>query len=112
MDSDSEICSIYEDAKSIFKRAAMNLREWNSNCLEFLESLPDVERSAVSDTTNMLGLSWNQFEDTINIPGFDKVIISDAATKRDVLHSVAKISDPLGLLSPITFHGKVFLQKL
>ena len=32
--------------------------------------------------------------------------------KRDVLHSVAKIFDLLGLFSPVTFHGKMFLQKL
>ena len=36
----------------------------------------------------------------------------DVAEKRDVLHSVSKIFDPLGLFSPVTFYGKVFLQKL
>ena len=66
----------------------------------------------MSDVTNVLGLLWNQFEDTINIPGFDKATISEVVTKHDVLHSVVKIFDPLGLLSPIIFHGKVFLQKL
>ena len=59
----------------------------------------------------MLGLSWNCFEGTINISGCDKVVTSDIA-KRDVLHSVAAIFYLLGLLSPITFHGKLFLQKL
>ena len=56
IDSLKETCGVYEEAKSIFKRASMNLREWDSNCLEFLESLPDGERSAVGDTTNLLGL--------------------------------------------------------
>ena len=112
VDSISDTCGIYKEAKSIFERSAMNLREWNSNCLEFLQSLPTGERSAMSDATNVLGLLWNQFEDTINIPGFDKAAISEVVTKRDVLHSVAKIFDPLGLLSPIIFHGKMFLQKL
>ena len=106
-----EISGVYKEVKSIFKRAVMNLREWNSNCFEFLELLPSREKSTASDCTNVLGLSWNQFKDTINISGFDKVVTSDV-TKRDVLHSVAIIFDPLGLLSPITFHGKIFLQKL
>ena len=110
VESISDTRGIYKEAKSIFERSAMNLHEWNSNCLEFLQSLPTGERSAMSDVTNVLGLSWNQFEDTINIPGFDKATISEVVTKRDVLHSVAiKIFDPLGLLSPIIFHGKVFL---
>ena len=111
INSVSEICGAYKEAKSIFERAAMNLREWNSNCLEFLEFLPSHEKSAVSNHTNVLGLSWDQFKDTINIFRFDKVA-TFGVTKRDVLHSVATIFDPLDLLSPITFHGKIFLQKL
>ena len=47
----------------------------------------------------------------MNIFRYDKVAIS-GVMKRDVLHSVATIFDPLGLLSPISFHGKIFLQKL
>ena len=111
INSISEICGVYKEAKSIFERAAMNLREWNSNCFEFLEFLPSHEKSTASDSTNVLELSWSQFKDTINISGFDKAVTSDV-TKRDVLHSVTAIFDPLGLLSPITFHGKIFLQKL
>ena len=111
INSISEICGVYKEAKSIFERAAMNLWEWNSNCFEFLELLPSHKKSTVGDCTNVLGLSWNQFKDTINISGFDKVVSSDV-TKRDVLHSVATIFDTLGLLSPIAFHGKIFLQKL
>ena len=94
-----------------FKRAAMNLRQWNSNCRESLEFLPNCKKSVASDSTSVLGLSWNCFEDTINISGCDKIVTFDV-TKRDVLHSVAAIFDPLGLLSLITFHGKIFLQKL
>ena len=111
INSVNEICGVYEEAKSIFERAAMNLRQWNSNCCEFLEFLPNCEKAAASDNTSVLGLSWDQFEDMINISGCDKVVTSDV-TKRDVLHSVAAIFDPLGLLSPIAFHGKIFLQKL
>ena len=112
IDSSTEICGVYEEAKSIFRRAAMNLREWNSNSFESLEFIPSCERSTVCDATNVLGLSWNQFADEISIVGLDEVRILDVVTKRDVLHSEAKISDPLGLVSPVTFYGKVFLQKL
>ena len=100
VDSHSEICGVYKQAKSIFGKTAMNLREWNSNSFESLEFIPSCERSTVSDVTNVLGLSWNQFEDKICIKGSDEVITS-VATKRNVLHSVAKIFDPLGLVSPV-----------
>ena len=90
INSINEICGVYEEAKSLFKRAAMNLRQWNSNCRESLEFLPNCEKSVASDSTSVLGLSWNCFEDTINISGCDKVVTFDV-TKRDVLHSVAAI---------------------
>ena len=48
----------------------------------------------------------------IHIPGIDEVTLRGVVTKRDILHSIAKIFDPLGLITPVTFHGKTFLQKL
>ena len=33
--SDEECSGIYKEAKEMLQRAAMNLREWNSNCVEF-----------------------------------------------------------------------------
>ena len=39
------------------------------------------------------------------------VCLDIAVTKRDVLHGVAKVFDPLGLLVPLTLLGKLFLQK-
>jgi len=89
----------------------MNLRQWSSNCLEFMERLPDCEKSFLN-IVNVLGLLWNQNEDTFCIPGGDRMCKSNKTTKRDVLHNVSKIFDPLGLLSPVPFYGKVFLQKV
>ena len=39
VDNVNDTHGIYEEAKHIFKKSAMDLREWNSNCSEFLESL-------------------------------------------------------------------------
>ena len=73
--------------KSIFRKAAMNLCEWNSNSFESLEFIPSCEWSTASNATNVLGLSWNQFEDKISIKVFDEVTTS-VVTERDVLYSV------------------------
>lgn len=62
LQSDKELLSIYQKAKAIFKRASMNLREWNSNSEEFLGILPDGKRSfGNSDLVKVLGLIWNLF---------------------------------------------------
>ncbi|XP_065899951.1 uncharacterized protein [Dysidea avara] len=111
VDSVDDTHGIYEEAKHIFKKAAMNLREWNSNCSEFLECLPNGERSITSGITKVLGLFWDPVGDTLSVPGFNKVPANTITTKRDVIHSVARIFDPLGFLSPITIHGKLLLQK-
>ena len=48
--------------------------------------------------------------DVIRIPGFDS--FGNTTTKREVLHCIAKIFDPLELLAPVSLVGKLFLQKL
>ena len=111
LDLNEDYHHIYRETKLMFQKAAMNLREWSSNCQEFLSSLPGDERVS-SHVSKVLGLLWDQPEDTISISGFDRVRICSNVTKRDVLHSVAKVFDPLGLLIPLTLLGKLFLQRL
>ena len=60
----------------------------------------------------VLGLLQNRTDDVIHVPGIDEVALNGVITKRDILHGIAKINDPLGLIMPVTFHGKLFLQKL
>ena len=58
-DSVEEACCTFREAKDIFKRAAMNLRQWNSNSEEFLESLPHGEGSGHnSDIVKVLGIVY------------------------------------------------------
>ena len=87
----------------------MNLCEWNSNGLEFLKCLADGERSTTNDFTKVLGLLCDPVGDTISVSGVGRVSENTVTTKRDVLHNVVKIFDPLGLFSPITLLSKLFL---
>ena len=112
-DSVEQTFSIYQEAKEIFRKVSMNLREWNSNAVEFLEFLSADERVSSADgKVKVLGPLWNVKDDLVHIPGVDRVMMDGVVTKRDVLNIVAKIFDPLGLVTPVTFHGKVFLQTL
>ena len=99
---------IYLESKDIFKKASMNLREWISNCSEFLNLLPesDVVRGSI---LKIFGIPWNYEEDYL---GFNSNQVDIPHTKRGVLKILAKIFDPLGLVTPVTFFGKVFLQEL
>ena len=42
-DSVKEAYQIYEEARSIFKKASMNLRQWTSNAEEFIQLLPNEQ---------------------------------------------------------------------
>jgi len=43
----------------------------------------------------------------VNLCSFDVL-----PTKRELIKIIARIFDPLGLVTPVTFYGKVFLQEL
>ena len=103
-DSVKEAYQIYEEAISIFKKASMNLRQWT-------QSLPEYQRST-EHVLKLFGLLWNRIDDCFQISGVDTIKQGLLITRREVLSCVSKIHDPLGLVSPITFHGKVFLQNL
>ena len=66
------------------------------------------------DDLKILGLKWEKRSDTFVfelsqlIDSFHKT----AATKRSVLGLIARIFDPVGIISPVTTPLKVFLQKL
>jgi len=111
--SSEQAFEIYQEAKAIFRRASMNLREWYSNSDEFLKRLPADEISLTKDNyVKVFGLLWDKARDVINVSKVDKVSADSIVTKRSVLNFIAKIFDPLGLITPVTYHGKVFLQEL
>uniref|UniRef100_A0A914Z235 Uncharacterized protein n=1 Tax=Panagrolaimus superbus TaxID=310955 RepID=A0A914Z235_9BILA len=91
----------------IFKKANMNLRDHISNCSEVSEFM----NSTVPDIASFLGVKWKPKEDVIfiSIP-YSKTV--KKITKRTVLSFIASIFDPMGILAPVVFSGKVFLHSL
>ena len=57
----------------------------------------------------LLGLQWEKVSDTISV-NFPSE--STEPTKRGILSKVAKIYDPLGLVSPITLCGKFLYREI
>ena len=95
---------------NVMSEVSMPLQEWVSNDAKF-NSLYNI---VVPDTQNVLGLSWNPITDNMNVVFGDKLNqeISWRYTKRSILSLVSSIYDPLGWVSPLTVHGKMFLQTL
>ena len=59
---------VYKEAKSLFQSSSMNLREWASNSNEFLQNIPESDRTS-GDTMKVLETTWNMTNDTIFING-------------------------------------------
>ena len=109
--SANEAYEKYKEAKMMFEKASMNLREWNSNSTDFLNSIA-VAECVNGDISKVFGLLWNRIDDISFISGPDNTIPNSAVTKREALHYIAKVFDLLGLLVPVTFYEKLFIQNL
>lgn len=102
---------------SLLQRGQFELRKWASNRPELLTDLPsehcltdvvplDYDGASV---LKVLGLKWNPFRDVFT---FEVRPLTRKCTKRTILSELARIFDPLGFLSPLTFVAKCFIQKL
>lgn len=93
------------------------LRKWIANHPSVLSSIPSEHRI---NTTSIridddayvptLGLSWQPVSDHFHFT-FDTPA-SSVLTKRSVMSTIAKLFDPLGLVSPIIITGKLIIQEL
>ena len=104
-----EAIHLYNVSKQIFKGAAMNLRDWMSNSEEVLNDIPLSDR-ATRENMKVLGLTWSVRDDRLGLNS--QIRDENILSKRTVLRQIASIYDPLGLYSPVTLRGKLFLQDL
>ena len=101
-----------DKTKEIFQDACFNLHKWHSNVPELeSEQSPKEEGEPTYAKQqlgvlqgSMLGLPWNKEQDSLSI-----TVPPEKATltKRGILAKLAKIYDPLGLVSPETLSGKL-----
>ena len=110
-DEDSLI-SFYKESRQLFADGGFNLRSWSSNNKK-LNAIANTENCADTDkTVKILGLRWDNENDTIL---FENNISNDEIkhlTKRDILQQSSKIFDPMGILSPVTVRAKILMQTL
>ncbi|UYV85166.1 hypothetical protein LAZ67_X004794 [Cordylochernes scorpioides] len=112
-----EAKSLVAELSSLLNKGGFKLRKWSSNNKEVLSSL---SQEIINDTNSKLleedssiklqGLVWNKIQDTFNVQVTP--LNFEVTTKRHLLSAIAKIYDPLGLLSPTTVLLKIMIQQL
>ena len=77
--------------------------------LESEKSFAKQQLKSKESWTKLLGLGWNESEDTISI-SFEKK--DSEPTKRGVLQTLASIYDPLGIVLPVTLMEKIIFRDI
>lgn len=107
---------LQQELTEIMAAGGFELRKWSSNHVAVLENIPE-EHKLVPDLTfdsdthfiKVLGLAWNAHKDVFN---YQVNQIPRDCTKRTMLSELARIYDPIGLLTPLTFLAKFLIQRL
>lgn len=110
-----EAISLQRELTQLLQKGGFELHKWTSNKPQALSHLSPLlvnpaARSLDSDeTTKVLGLLWLPSSDvfTYNVTPMDR-----PCTKRHILSELARVFDPIGFLTPITFFIKYLMQKL
>ncbi|XP_037932583.1 uncharacterized protein LOC119667365 [Teleopsis dalmanni] len=100
----------------ILTASGFKLRKWCANHTSLLQGIPhddlevnlDLENN--NDTTKTLGLSWCPKSDSLCVKVKLEPVCS--TTKRSATSDLARLFDPLGLLSPVVVMAKIFIQEL
>ncbi|GFU59767.1 integrase_H2C2 domain-containing protein [Trichonephila clavipes] len=83
---------------NIFAKGGMVLHKWCGNNTELIEVSENYDFSDSSEI-KALGVYWNPKHDCFSFRA--KIDLHELNTKRDVLSTIARIYDPLGLLGPV-----------
>ncbi|XP_050303776.1 uncharacterized protein LOC126741415 [Anthonomus grandis grandis] len=102
----------------LLARGGFEVRKWTSNEPKLLAKLPEshIQTNALSfdqeseNVQKILGLKWSSVKDYFFF-SFDNSKM-DCYTKRTILSDLARMFDPLGFLTPITFFAKLVIQHL
>jgi len=116
-DTREDVISLQKNLVYVLRRAGMELKKWASNINEVLANVQPGDRASsllVFDDstvlgTKVLGLQWVPREDVFTYTIQPEHLVN---TKRGMLSLIARMFDPLGLLSPVTFYAKQLMQRV
>lgn len=117
-DSSDEAVVLRNELCSLMSCGGFELRKWSSNCERTMRTIPEVMRESVQPLRldedapiKTLGLLWYPAADCFAFKVATPVG-AGRVTKRSILSAVARLFDPLGLLSPSIIVAKMMIQQL
>ena len=115
-DTTKQGIQVYKRSKEIMKDGGFNMHKWVTNDPDLKAYIDKSEIDGVppKEVTLVLGLGGCFDNDVIKynlIPIYEQVQKCTIVTKRVVLSCIAKITDALGLISPLTLTGKLIFKR-
>lgn len=116
-DCESNALQLQQDLIKVFNRGCFELRKWSSNSVALLEAVPPDCRQTdpvtfdepTSDYTKVLGLKWEPNPDILAYQYEPNPV---RFNKRAILSEIARIYDPIGLLTPVITNLKCLMKYL
>nr|XP_043068771.1 uncharacterized protein LOC122321876 [Drosophila bipectinata] len=111
---EDELLANKNELLQLMSHAKLDLDKWVSNssliCKPDSRDAISPGNARVQDSIKVLGIYWNPTDDTLMYQ--TGLTSNPSCTKRQILSDVARIFDPLGLLSPIVVQFKIMFQRL
>lgn len=109
---------LHKEIIALLSKAGFELHKWSSNSEELLKFIPEENRELLgknensdNDSIKTLGLFWQPKKDIFCF-NIEPLTNDNKFTKRSILSNIAKLYDPLGLLSPSIVVAKLLMQNL
>ena len=111
---------LYDELTMLWQTAGLHARKWLSNSTDVLAAIPPADRvgqlslddGELLPSVKTLGLLWKSATDEFSYSYRPVDVNAAAVTKRSFLKRIAKIFDPLGLITPFTVRAKTLLQQM
>ena len=108
---------IIRETQELVALGGFHLTKWLSNTSEILSDVPEADKALPeanvslypSQIEHVLGVKWYLKDDSF---GFDVNLKPKPATKRGILSYLNSISDPMGILAPVSLIARGIFQKL
>lgn len=110
-ENETDMITFFHETRALMGSANFNLRSWNSNSQKLRDLAANKQVLEDCRQTKVLGMLWNTENDTILFQ-HKPIPATNVTTKREILHHISKIYDPLGLLLPVTIRAKILIQQL
>ncbi|XP_072400311.1 uncharacterized protein [Diabrotica undecimpunctata] len=116
-ETEADLETTYHELNTVLGSACISTHKWVSNSTRFTKKYCNNDQPTSYDiqienaSNKVLGLSWNPSPDTLSI-SVPEAPTNTCVTKGIALSTLAKMYDPLGLITPVILHGRLFIKKL